>query len=628
MLRQLQNRNFVFILLLDISAFIVSLWLAYMMRYEFEMSRQIWREFLVVLPWLIAVKVVIFFLMGAYKGLWRYTSLIDILQLVQASVFSTLIIIGGLTFVTQFYGYSRSVFLADSFFTCFICSATRAGIRVFYNTKWAIRFGSKDKARPPRYRRLIVIGAGDAADKILREIADNKNSPYAVACCLDDLPDKQGRTLHGVPIVGPIQRLPDYVLRFQAQEALIAIPSLPGARVRQIVELAKLSGVPCRTLPSMSSLIDGRVSVNDVKEVDFEDLLGRPAVSLDVDEIGHYLTDKVVLVTGGGGSIGSELCRQIVRFHPKALVVVDASEFNLYAIELELQQERKFGGVTPVLGRVQDVPLMEHVFQTWKPEVVFHAAAYKHVPMLEANPWEAVFNNTLGSRVVMELAERHGVERCVLVSTDKAVRPTNVMGATKRMAEMLLQSRPPGRTRFMAVRFGNVIGSSGSVIPLFKRQIKNGGPVTVTHPEMTRFFMTIPEASQLILQAGAMGTGGEIFILKMGSAVKIDSMARDLIRLSGKEPDRDIMIVYTGLRPGEKLYEELITHGEGIVETGHDKIMVLRRDATGSMSLVDVESGVRDLLEAAKVYDASKIKEQLKRMVPEYVPEKDIDRVV
>jgi FlaA1/EpsC-like NDP-sugar epimerase len=619
-LKQFQNRNFFFVVGMDAMTFVVSLWAAHMMRFDFALTPTNWTDFVFVLPLAIVVKAVVFLLMGAYKGLWRYTSLIDVLQLVQASVISTLIIMGGLTFVSRFEGYSRSVFLIDCILTCFLCSATRAGIRMFYNVRWSFGLDGEAAAAPKTIRRLMVIGAGDAADKILREISDNNDSPYAVVCCLDDKPSKQGRSLHGAPIVGPIQRLPEFVARFNAKEALIAIPSMAGDRVRQIVELAKKSGIPCRTLPSISSLIDGRVSVNDVKEVDFEDLLGRPAVALDSDSIGHYLTDKVVLVTGGGGSIGSELCRQIVRYRPKTLVMVDAHEFNLYAIELELRQERKIEGVMPVLGRVQDVPLMTRVFETWKPDVVFHAAAYKHVPMLETNPWEAVFNNILGSRVVMDMAERFGVERCVLVSTDKAVRPTNVMGATKRMAEMLLQSRPPGKTRFMAVRFGNVIGSSGSVIPLFKRQIKNGGPVTVTHPDMTRYFMTIPEASQLILQAGAMGTGGEIFILEMGAPVKIDAMARDLIRLSGKEPERDIQIVYTGLRPGEKLYEELITHGEGIVETGHSKIMVLRRHGPGAAEPGELESGVKELMAAAVVYDAPRIKGQLKRMIPEYQP--------
>ena len=336
------------------------------------------------------------------------------------------------------------------------------------------------------------------------------------------------------------------------------------------------------------------------------------------------------MVTGGGGSIGSELCRQIARFKPARMVVVDAHEFNLYRIEIELRNHLKVEGVFPVLGRVQDRRLMQRVFQHHRPNVVFHAAAYKHVPMIEVNPWEAILNNVQGSRVVMDLAEENGVERFVLVSTDKAVRPTNVMGASKRMAEITLQSRVQGKTRFMAVRFGNVLGSSGSVVPLFKRQIAVGGPVTVTHPEMTRYFMLIPEACQLILQAGSMGEGGEVFILEMGTPVKIDDMARDLIRLSGKEPERDIQIVYTGLRPGEKLYEELITHGEGITATLHEKIMVLRRDGHLTDAVERerlLQQTLDSLVEAAASFDATRIKATLKAAIPEYVPS-DADSVV
>ena len=413
----------------------------------------------------------------------------------------------------------------------------------------------------------------------------------------------------------------------KVKEILIAIPSATGDQIRRIVDICKTCQIAYKTLPGIGEIIDGRVSIKALRDVNYEDLLGRSPVQLDMEEIRGYLDGKVVLVTGCGGSIGAELCRQIVRFRPQMLILVDASEANLFHIEMELHSELDGDRCRAVLGRVQDEKLMASVFQTYRPQVVFHAAAYKHVPMLEKNPWEAVFNNIIGSRVIMEMARRHEAERFVLVSTDKAVRPTNVMGASKRVTELLLHALQGAGTRFMAVRFGNVVGSSGSVIPVFRNQIEQGGPVTVTHPEVRRFFMTIPEAAQLILQAGGMGQGGEIFILKMGTPVKIVDMARDLIRLSGREPDRDVKITFTGLRDGEKLYEELITVGEGIVSTKHEKIMVLRTDgqmglaASGQALSALLDAQLAELYAAADRFDAPAIKQKLREIVPEYTPQ-------
>ena len=456
-----------------------------------------------------------------------------------------------------------------------------------------------------------------------------RDPPYTIACCLDDDHKKHGRTLHGIAVWGPISSLPQFAERFDATEIMIALPSASGDRMRHIVDLCKKSTLHFKTLPSMSALIDGRVTVNDLRDVNYEDLLGRPPVRLDMDEIGHYLTGKTVAVTGAGGSIGSELCNQIMRFKPAALILIDASEFNLYQIDKTLRIEHRFEALCLALGRVQDRQLMMHIFEKYRPQVVFHAAACKHVPLVEINPWEAVFNNVMGSQMIMDVSEACGVERCVLISTDKAVRPTSVMGASKRTVELLMQSRPPGATCFMAVRFGNVVGSSGSAVPLFQSQIKAGGPVTVTDPEMTRYFMTIPEASQLVLQAGAMGTGGDIFILEMGTPVNISDMARDLILLSGKEPDTDIKIVYTGLRPGEKLYEELITQGEGIMPTNHEKIMVLRSDRPGTDLAAhhdQVQAQVIELMKAGQAYDDGRIKSILKQLVPDYTPSEMVGR--
>ncbi|MBM4047380.1 MAG: polysaccharide biosynthesis protein [Planctomycetes bacterium] len=621
MIHQLKNRNFYIVMAVDWVIFTVSLTLAYMARLGFAIPPEYRDSMLAVLPWVLAVKTVVFFVMGAYRGMWRYTSIHDAIGICKAGLLSSLIIIAGLTYVNRFKGYPRSVFVTDFVFASFLACGLRGAIRVAARRRG---IGSGAAEHEPTHRtRLLIVGAGDAAEKIIREIQDNRALPYAAVCCLDDSPGKFGRSLLGVPVRGPIEKLPLHMEQYRADEILIAIPSAPGETMRRIVALCEQTGARFRTLPPLAGLLDGRVSVSDLRRVHFEDLLGRPPVHLRADTIGHYLAGRTVCVTGAGGSIGSELCRQVARFRPAAMLLTDSSEFNLYRIETEMANLQDGPGLVSALARVQDRALMAKFFGKHRPHVVFHAAACKHVPMVELNPWEGVRNNVLGSQVVMDLAEQYGADRFVLVSSDKAVCPTNVMGATKRAAEILLQSRPPSSTRFMAVRFGNVVGSSGSVTPLFESQIRAGGPVTVTHPEITRYFMTIPEACQLILQAGALGEGGEIFILEMGTPVKIDSMARDMIRLSGKEPDRDIRIVYTGLRPGEKLHEELITHAERIVPTTYEKIMVLKR----GMQSADPQPEIAALLDAAENHASLRIKAALKRMIPEYIPS-DVDAVV
>ena len=626
MLQQLKNRNFYIILGADLAFFAASLIFAYGLRFSLAIPADEWARIRFLLPFLLPTKAVVFYFMGVYRGMWRYTSIPDALRLAKASILATLTLMTALTITQQFLGYSRAVFVSDCIFTLFFCGGFRIAIRLVGTSQKSVLKlwdrGAEDSL-PVRHVRLLIIGAGDAAASILREIRGNSRSHYDVVACIDDDARKHGQMLLEVPVRGPIRNLLFFVNRFQTEEILIAMPSVVGEQMKQIVGACKASGLPFKTLPSLGSLVDGKVTVSDVREVKYEDILGRPPVQLDYAGIGHCLTGKTVAVTGAGGSIGSELCRQILRFKPAALVLIEANEFNLYQIERELLIESRFDALRTVLGRVQDRALMASTFDRYRPHAVFHAAACKHVPMVELNPWAGVTDNALGSLVLMDVAEEFGVERFVQVSTDKAVRPTNVMGASKRVAEIALQSRAPGKTRFMAVRFGNVLGSSGSVIPLFQRQIQAGGPVTVTHPEMTRYFMMIPEACQLILQAGAMGAGGEIFILEMGTPVKIADMARDMIRLSGKVPDQDVQIVYTGLRPGEKLYEELITQGEGIVATAHEKIMVLRRNDQGAdPAELDrrVRAQIDRLATAAATFDPARIKAALKDIVPEYAP--------
>ena len=626
MLQQLKNRNFYIILGADLAFFAASLIFAYGLRFSLAIPADEWARIRFLLPFLLPTKAVVFYFMGVYRGMWRYTSIPDALRLAKASILATLTLMTALTITQQFMGYSRAVFVSDCIFTLFFCGGFRIAIRLVGTSQKSVLKlwdrGEEDSL-PVRHVRLLIIGAGDAAASIIREIQGNSRSHYDVVACIDDDVRKHGQTLLEVPVRGPIEKLLFFVNRFQAEEILIAMPSVVGEEMRRIVGACKASGLPFKTLPSLGALVDGKVTVNDVREVKYEDILGRPPVQMDYAGIGKYLAGKTVAVTGAGGSIGSELCRQILRFKPAALVLIEANEFNLYRIERELLSDSRADVLRTVMGRVQDRALMANVFDKYRPHAVFHAAACKHVPMVETNPWEGILNNTIGSEVLMDVAEEFGVERFVLVSTDKAVRPTNVMGASKRVAEIALQARAPGKTRFMAVRFGNVLGSSGSVIPLFRKQIQAGGPVTVTHPEMTRYFMMIPEACQLILQAGAMGDGGEIFILEMGTPVKIADMARDMIRLSGKVPDQDVQIVYTGLRPGEKLYEELITQGEGIVATAHEKIMVLKRDGHGAAATESdrhVRAQIDRLAAAAATFEPERIKAALKEIVPEYVP--------
>jgi len=467
---------------------------------------------------------------------------------------------------------------------------------------------------------LIIVGAGDCGEKICREIRGNDRLGYNVLGFLDDHPNKVGMKIHGIPELGPVSDVKHFARSTGADEVLIAIPSASAEQMRRMVSYCKGCGVPFKTVPGMGELINGKVSVKAIREVAYRDLLGRESVKLDEAKTGTCLEGKRVLVTGAGGSIGSELCRQICRFTPKSIALYERAESPLYEIGLDLKRVFPHVDVVSCLADIRDRRQLEKAFEAVKPEVIFHAAAYKHVPMLETQPWKAVKNNILGTRNVIDMANRFDVGRFVFVSTDKAVRPTNIMGASKRTAEMIVQSQngcQKSNTRFMTVRFGNVVGSVGSVVPLFKKQIEQGGPVTVTHPEATRFFMTIPEACQLILQAGAMGEGSEIFILDMGTQIKIADMARNLIRLSGLEPEVDIKVEYIGLRPGEKLYEELITDGEDVVPTSHKKIMVLRGI---TCHLGHLNGSIDGLAKLAYDQDERRIREQLQKIVPDYKP--------
>lgn len=614
------------ILLLDAALLCGAFYLSQLIRFDFNPPDWAMMRFRQFLPVVLGGKLLCFYFLGLYRGMWRYTSIADLINIIKASTVASLGIIVFVLYKTGFDLVSRSVFLIDWGLTIMLIIGVRVFIRLcFENFNKQFRFSDLWNIVPmmlgknyQKGRAMLIIGAGDCGEKICRQFRENPSVQSHVVGFLDDDIAKTGRRIHGVPVLGTIDAIETVAPGLGIEDVIIAIPSAGSGRMRQIVDLCKKADVNFKIIPDMGELIDGRIDINAIRNVEYRDLLGREPVRLDKEKIGRYLTERTVLVTGAGGSIGTGICRQICRFFPKRILLLERAESPLYDIDLELRKNFARAEVVPLLADIQDKEDLARIFTRFQPEIVFHAAAYKHVPMLEKHPWKAVHNNIFGTQNLVEAARNSGCERFVFVSTDKAVNPTNVMGTSKRICELLVQKEnaaDPSGTRFITVRFGNVIGSVGSVIPLFKKQIQEGGPVTVTHRDMIRYFMLIPEACQLILQAGAMGKGGEIFILEMGEPVRIDDMARDLIRFSGFEPEVDIKIVYTGLRPGEKLYEELMTDQEGVVPTKHKKIRVLNSH-TGDVSLL--VSRLLELKMAAEQRDAEQIRHILHRIVPEY----------
>ena len=604
---------------------------SYLLRFEGEIPSQEWATIRSSLPYILPFKLIIFYFFGLYKGMWRYTSLFDLFNVLKATAASSALIILAILFIYRFQGFPRSIFIIDGILTFIFIGGVRVGVRVllseqdkgFHPLRKILQLHPGKKLVTPK-KRLLIIGAGDAAEKMVREIRENPRLQYEVVGFLDDDSTKKGMRIHGVPVLGPVPKIHDMAYRDEMDEILIALPSASAKQMRRIIEACEATGLKTRTTPGIGELIDGKISFKTIREVSFEDLLGRDPVDLDTESIGQYLTDKIILVSGAGGSIGSELCRQVSSFSPKNLILLDKTENNLFHIEMEFRHRFSNVSITPILGDVHNRGFLDRLFTTHRPHVVLHAAAFKHVPIVELNPWEGVFNNIIGTKNIVEASYQSGVERFVMISTDKAVRPVSVMGATKRVAEMITScyaahnSIAPNGGKFVSVRFGNVIGSEGSVVHLFKKQIERFGPVTVTHPEITRYFMTIPEACKLILQAGAFGEGEEIFILDMGTPIKIVDMARDLIRFSGFKPDVDIEIKFIGLRPGEKLHEELIIEGEGIVHSAHEKIFVLKGKNNNDLNWLNQQ--IEELVKLALQQDAPGIKSKLKEIVPEYEP--------
>jgi len=592
----------------QLAIFVLAGVLAFLLRFDLGIPRQFWPHLLAGLCVWIPVKILVFGSFGLDRGWWRYASVGDVSRLAVANLSGSALGCLALVWLAP-KGFPRSIYILDSV----LCYGMTAGVRL------ALRLAFEFSRMPHRTpgKRAVIYGAGDAGVTLLREIRQNPALSYEIVGFIDDDPAKTGRLIHRVKILGNGAALPATLSSQNVEMVLIALPSATGAEMTRILRQCHEAGVSYKTIPGLAEIIEGNGLATQIRDVAVEDLLGRSPVRLEERQIRAAIEGKVVLVTGAAGSIGSELCRQIARFQPAGIVGFEIAESPLFEIDREMRHGFPHTPFHPEIGSIRNRARLDEVLRRYSPSIIYHAAAYKHVPLMETHIFEAVENNVLGTYNVAMAAVQHGVEDLVMISSDKAVRPTNVMGATKRVAELLLMGLQNGSTKYVAVRFGNVLGSNGSVIPIFKKQIAAGGPVTVTHPDMRRFFMTIPEACQLVLQAGVAGEGGQICVLDMGEPVKIVDLARNLILLSGLRPGEDIKIEFTGMRPGEKLYEELSGMLEDTVPTSHEKIRIY----TGNgMPEGDMPGWVHTLEEFCKTRDAGRLVVSLKEIVLDYSP--------
>ena len=600
----------IFLALVDLAVIQFSAFMALLARFDFSYTLLRESMFLDALlryaPWFTVLTVLIFIPFKLYSSLWEFASVDELLHILLAAM--AVAVLQFAAIVLNLVNLPLSFPMLNAMFLAVLTVLFRFSYRM-------ARSIARRRSRRGVQARTMLIGAGSAGMQTLREFETSENSKNHVVCIIDDDPQKTGRYLNNVKIVGTRRDIAKAAQDYRVEEIVFAIPAAPTQQRKQILKLCQETGCKLKILPGISQLANGEVKVQKIRDVDVLDLLGRDSVQVDLSQIAEYLSGKTVLVTGGGGSIGSELCRQIAGHRPKRLVIFDIYENNAYDIQQELRRTHPGLELITLIGSVRDTERVNMLFETYRPEIVFHAAAHKHVPLMEDSPNEAIKNNVFGTYHVARAADRYGTKTFVLISTDKAVNPTNVMGASKRICEMIVQTMANrSATKFVAVRFGNVLGSNGSVIPLFKRQIAEGGPVTVTHPDIIRYFMTIPEAVQLVLQAGAYANRGEIFVLDMGEPVRIDDLARNLIRLSGFTPDEDIEIRYTGLRPGEKLFEEMLMDEEGLRETANKLIHI------GQPIRISEEHFLEQLaqLETACEQNSPQIRALIARIVPTY----------
>lgn len=604
----------IFLVITDIILINGSVFLSLIMRFEINIasvSEEYIQKYIVnVIPFTI-VTLIIFWCFRMYHSLWQYASIAELYKIVEACVVAELAHLC----VTSFMGWMlpRSCYFTSGVFLIVAMSASRFMYRLLRQLINEYRHTSEQL-------KIMIIGAGEATSVLMREISNSRYLDNSkVVCIIDDDLGKVGKYIRGVKIVGTRDHIKEYARYYDIDEIIFAIPSASTKDKREILNICKETSCNLKILPGVYQMVDGEINIKDLRNVDVLDLLGRDPVKVDIESIMGYVKDKTVLVTGGGGSIGSELCRQLVSHKPKCLVIFDIYENNAYDIQQELKIKYPDANVVTLIGSIRNTSRLESVFEQYKPDIVYHAAAHKHVPLMEVSPNEAIKNNVVGTWNVAKMADKYGVKKFVMISTDKAVNPTNVMGATKRICEMIIQSfNEKSKTDFVAVRFGNVLGSNGSVIPLFKRQIEAGGPVTVTHPDIIRYFMTIPEAVSLVLQAGAYAKGGEIFILDMGEPVKIDDLAKNLIRLSGYTLGVDMEIKYTGLRPGEKLYEELLMNEEGMQDTDNKLIHIGRPIEFDKEHFYEK---LEELKEMAYAEDSADIRKKIMEVVDTYHPQ-------
>jgi FlaA1/EpsC-like NDP-sugar epimerase len=599
----------------QVGMFAIAAVAAFLLRFDFTLRPAYMLHLAYALPIWIVIKILVFRIARLDRGWWRYVSVADLVRVGMGNLISS--VLGCiLILIIGPPGFPRSIYVLD----LMICFLGTSGLRMLVRITWdAAANARNDTVR----KKTLIYGAGDAGVTLLREIQHNPKLAYRVLGFLDDQPDKKGARILGVSVLGGEEHVKPLVAKLNIEAILIAIPSATGSEMTRILKICHEAGAECKTVPGLSEVIQDRALAGPIRDVAVEDLLSRSPVRLEYDEISAKLSGRTVLVTGAAGSIGSELCRQIARFQPAAIIGYEIAESALFHIEQEMA--RTFSGVRfhSEIGSVQNSRRLSEVFARYHPSIIYHAAAYKHVPMMEAHVFEAIENNVLGTFNVAVAAAANGVEDFVLISSDKAVRPTNIMGATKRIAELVIRSFQDTGVNYISTRFGNVIGSNGSVVPTFKEQIARGGPVTVTHPDMRRYFMTIPEACQLVLQASCMGNGGEIFVLDMGQPVKILELARSLILLSGLRPDKDIKIAFTGTRPGEKLYEELNLSDESTLPTRHEKIKVFVGASLASSTMESCLDHLRDICERR---DLPGLIFFLKEIVPDYNPSSDLLR--